>query len=111
MIIIQIAVCSTCSADKGKVRDLIYAHLLTAPSYAKDRNAQSGLTSETAFATGTLDGPSDQGDVFRNGILPGSAHGYPFVDEAMGLLCASKQLHAEASEYFYSKNTFIIMPE
>ena len=49
--------------------------------------------------------------MFRNGVLPGPAYGYPFIAQAVGLLCANKQLHSEASEYLYGKNTFVVMPE
>lgn len=45
------------------------------------------------------------------GIMPGSDKKYPFIVDAMGLLLANKQIHAEANAVLFSKNTFVVLVE
>ncbi|TKA56315.1 hypothetical protein B0A55_12479 [Friedmanniomyces simplex] len=46
-------------------------------------------------------------------IMPGAEqkYRYRFIVDAMGLVLANKQIHAEASSILFGKNTFFILPE
>ena len=45
------------------------------------------------------------------GVTPGSDRRYPFIVDALGLLLANKQIHAEANSVLFSENTFVILAE
>jgi len=93
------------------VRDIIYEHLLTEPTHATHGKETSQLSLSASSDLSSSETAGEPDPAFSDGIAPGSSKGYPFIARNIGLFCASKQLHSEASDFLYSENTFVIAPE
>ncbi|KAK3708009.1 hypothetical protein LTR37_011702 [Vermiconidia calcicola] len=95
-----------------EVRDQIYEELLVARMKPKDQIEYDELKMATNTPFGDF-GRDNAMDYFEQDIciMPGSDKKYPFVADAIGLLLTNKQIHEEANNILFSKNTFLILVE
>ncbi|KAK3633174.1 hypothetical protein LTR56_015950 [Elasticomyces elasticus] len=97
-----------------EVRNKIYQELLISrlPPKEQAQYEQVKAAAETPFDDF---GRENALDYFEQGlaIMPGAdeKHRYRFIVQALGLLLANKQIHAEANEILFSQNIFVVLPE
>ncbi|KAK5726567.1 hypothetical protein LTR15_002452 [Elasticomyces elasticus] len=97
-----------------EVRNKIYQELLISRLPPKEQ-AQYGQVKAAADTPFDDFGRENALDYFEQGlaIMPGAdeKHRYRFIVQALGLLLANKQIHAEANEILFSQNIFVVLPE
>jgi len=94
-----------------QIRDKIYEELLVAKVSPENQTRVDQIkeAEQTLYYEVGCENALEYLD--NTGIMPGGDQRYPFIVDALGLLLANKQIHAEANSVLFGQNTFVILAE